>query len=85
MGGTPGSVTINSQLMQRPPYDVLRDLAPVAFVGDSPGVLVVNKASRFRASADHRRLGDDARRADLCLCRRRLLQPPGSGAGDVST
>lgn len=49
MGGTPGPVTINPHLMKRLPYDVLRDLAPVVFVGDSPGVLVVNKASRFRS------------------------------------
>ena len=47
MGGTPGPITINPHLMKSMPYDVLRDLAPVVFVGDSPGVLVVNKASRF--------------------------------------
>jgi tripartite-type tricarboxylate transporter receptor subunit TctC len=52
MGGTPGPVTINPHLMKHLPYDVLRDLAPVVFVGDSPGVLVVNKASRFHSIAE---------------------------------
>ncbi len=45
MGGTPGPITINPHLMARMPYDVLRDLAPVVFVGDSPGVVVVAKGS----------------------------------------
>ena len=45
MGGTPGPITINPHLMARLPYDVLRDLAPVVFLGDSPGVVVVPKGS----------------------------------------
>lgn len=52
MGGTPGPVTINPHLMKNLPYDVRRDLAPVVFVGDSPGVLVVNKASAFHSIAE---------------------------------
>jgi tripartite-type tricarboxylate transporter receptor subunit TctC len=52
MGGTPGPITINPHLMKSLPYDVLRDLAPVVFVGDSPGVLVVHKASRFNNVAE---------------------------------
>ena len=52
MGGTPGPVTINPHLMKSLPYDVRRDLAPVVFVGDSPGVLVVNKASPFHSVAE---------------------------------
>jgi tripartite-type tricarboxylate transporter receptor subunit TctC len=49
MGGTPGPVTINPHLMKSLPYDVRRDLAPVVFVGDSPGVLVVSKESPFHS------------------------------------
>ncbi len=52
MGGTPGPIAINPHLMKSMPYDVMRDLAPVVFVGDSPGVLVVNKASRFHSVAE---------------------------------
>lgn len=52
MGGTPGPITNNPHLMKSLPYDVMRDLAPVVFVGDSPGVLVVHKSSRFHSVAD---------------------------------
>src|SRR5215213_2232404 len=57
MGGTPGPVTINPHLMKSLPYDVLRDLAPVVFIGDSPGVLVVNRASRVGRQEDQADVG----------------------------
>ncbi len=51
MAGTPGPVTITPYLMARLPYDPMRDLEPVVFVGDSPGVLVVHKSSRLTSVA----------------------------------
>ena len=45
LAGTPGPVTINPRLMPRIGYDPLRDFAPVAFVGDSPAVVVVRRDS----------------------------------------
>ncbi len=52
MGGTPGPVTINPHLMKSLPYNAERDFAPVVFVGDSPGVLVVNSNARANNVAD---------------------------------
>ncbi len=45
LAGTPGPVTINPRLMPRIAYDPMRDFAPVAFVGDSPAVVVVRRDS----------------------------------------
>jgi tripartite-type tricarboxylate transporter receptor subunit TctC len=45
LAGTPGPITINPRLMPRIGYDPLRDFAPVAFVGDSPAVVVVRRDS----------------------------------------
>jgi tripartite-type tricarboxylate transporter receptor subunit TctC len=52
LAGTPGPVTINPHLLARIGYDPLRDLAPVAFVGDSPAVVVVRRDSPVRSVAD---------------------------------
>jgi tripartite-type tricarboxylate transporter receptor subunit TctC len=49
LAGTPGPVTINPHLLPRIGYDPLRDLAPVAFVGDSPAVVVVRRDSPIRS------------------------------------
>ena len=52
MAGTPGPITINPHLQPRIPYQPLRDFAPVAFVGDSPAVIVVRRDSPIRTLAD---------------------------------
>ncbi len=52
MAGTPGPVTINPHLQPRIPYQPLRDFVPVAFVGDSPAVVVVRRESPLRSLAD---------------------------------
>ncbi len=49
LAGTPGSITINPQLLASITYQPLRDLEPVVFVGDSPAVVVVRRASPFRS------------------------------------
>jgi tripartite-type tricarboxylate transporter receptor subunit TctC len=40
--GTVGSLTINPSLYKKMPYDPLRDLAPVAYFGSTPNVLVIH-------------------------------------------
>ncbi|HYZ30978.1 MAG TPA: tripartite tricarboxylate transporter substrate binding protein [Crenalkalicoccus sp.] len=52
LAGTPGPITINPILQPRIPYQPLRDLAPVAFVGDSPAVVVVRRQSPIRSIRD---------------------------------
>ena len=52
VAGTPGPVTINPQLLPNMTYDAVRDLAPVAFVGDSPAVVVVRRDSPIRTVRD---------------------------------
>ena len=52
MAGTPGPITINPHLQPRIPYQPLRDFAPVAFVGDSPAVIVVRRDSPIRTLRD---------------------------------
>ncbi|HEV7265962.1 MAG TPA: tripartite tricarboxylate transporter substrate binding protein [Falsiroseomonas sp.] len=52
MAGTPGPITINPHLLPNLPYAPLRDFTPVAFVGDSPAVVVVRKDSPLRSVAD---------------------------------
>ena len=49
LAGTPGPITINPQLLPRIAYEPLRDFAPVAFVGDSPAVVVVRRDSPVRS------------------------------------
>jgi tripartite-type tricarboxylate transporter receptor subunit TctC len=48
LAGTPGPITINPQL-RRVPYQPLRDLEPVAFLGGSPAVVIVRKDSPIRS------------------------------------
>jgi tripartite-type tricarboxylate transporter receptor subunit TctC len=52
LAGTPGPVTINPQLLPRITYSPLRDFEPVAFVGDSPAVVVVRRDSPIRSVRD---------------------------------
>jgi tripartite-type tricarboxylate transporter receptor subunit TctC len=52
MAGTPGPITINPNLQPNLPYQPLRDFTPVAFVGDSPAVVVVRKDSPLRSAKD---------------------------------
>lgn len=52
LAGTPGPITINPRLMPRIGYDPLRDFAPVAFVGDSPAVVVVRRDSPIGSLRD---------------------------------
>lgn len=52
LAGTPGPVTINPHLLPQIGYQPMRDLAPVAFVGDSPAVVVVRRNSSLRSVAD---------------------------------
>jgi tripartite-type tricarboxylate transporter receptor subunit TctC len=49
MAGTPGPITINPNLQPNLPYQPLRDFTPVAFVGDSPAVVVVRKDSPLKS------------------------------------
>jgi tripartite-type tricarboxylate transporter receptor subunit TctC len=49
---TTGDVAINPALFKDMPYDMDRDLAPVAGVSDAPMVLVTNSATPYHAVAD---------------------------------
>lgn len=49
MAGTPGPVTINPLLLPNISYDPVKDFRGVAFVGDSPAVVVVRKDSPFQS------------------------------------
>lgn len=46
------AVTANMALFQPPPYDVEKDLAPVALIGRVPVVVAVNPASPYKTLAD---------------------------------
>ena len=50
--GQTSNLAINPTLYGNLPYDPVRDLVPVALVADSPVVLVVETASRFKSLAD---------------------------------
>jgi tripartite-type tricarboxylate transporter receptor subunit TctC len=50
--GTIGEFTINPALYKDIPYDVARDLTPVAMLSDTPLVLAANGASPYRAVKD---------------------------------
>jgi tripartite-type tricarboxylate transporter receptor subunit TctC len=49
---TGGDIAINPVLFKNVPYDVDRDLAPIASVSDAPLVLAANAASPFKTVAD---------------------------------
>jgi tripartite-type tricarboxylate transporter receptor subunit TctC len=49
---TVGDIAINPFLFKQIPYDVERDLAPIASVSDAPMVLSTNGASPYRTVAD---------------------------------
>jgi tripartite-type tricarboxylate transporter receptor subunit TctC len=49
---TTGDVAINPALFKDAPYDLDRDLAPVAAVSDAPMVLVTNSATPYHSVAD---------------------------------
>ena len=51
MVGTPGSITINPHIQANMPYDPLRDLRPVALLGDVVGVVIVRKESPITSVA----------------------------------
>jgi tripartite-type tricarboxylate transporter receptor subunit TctC len=50
--GTVAEFAINPALYRKPPYDVERDLTPVAMLSETPIVLVANGASPYRSVAD---------------------------------
>jgi len=50
--GTVGEFTINPALYKDIPYDVERDLAPIAMLSDTPLVLVANVDSPYRSVED---------------------------------
>jgi tripartite-type tricarboxylate transporter receptor subunit TctC len=49
---TGGDVAINPALFKEMPYDVGRDLAPIALVSDAPLVLAVHGAAPYKSVAD---------------------------------
>jgi tripartite-type tricarboxylate transporter receptor subunit TctC len=46
------SITYDPSLHDRLPYDTLKDLTPVAMIGSTPNLLVVNPSSPARSAAD---------------------------------
>ncbi|MCC6194037.1 MAG: tripartite tricarboxylate transporter substrate binding protein [Burkholderiales bacterium] len=50
--GQTGEIAINGTAMKRPGYNTLKDLRPVALVGDSPLVLVTPASSPYQSLAD---------------------------------
>ena len=49
---TVGDVAINPAMFKEMPYDVERDLAPIAMVSDAPMVLAANADAPFKSVAD---------------------------------
>ncbi len=49
MAGTPGPITINPVLLPNISYDPLKDFTAVAFVGQSPAVIVVRQDSSIQS------------------------------------
>ena len=49
---TVGDVAINPAMYKEMPYDVERDLAPIAMVSDAPMVLAANADAPFKSVAD---------------------------------
>jgi tripartite-type tricarboxylate transporter receptor subunit TctC len=47
-----GSITYDPSLHDHLPYDTMKDLAPVAMIGTTPNLLVVNPSSQARSAAD---------------------------------
>jgi tripartite-type tricarboxylate transporter receptor subunit TctC len=52
IAGTVAEFTINPALYTKLPYDMERDLTPVAMLSDTPMVLAANSASPYHAVAD---------------------------------
>ena len=46
------SVTINMSLYKNPPFNTLRDFAPVAVFSDSQNIMVVNAAKSYKSASD---------------------------------
>ena len=46
------SVTINMSLYKNPPFNTLRDFAPVAVFSDSQNIMVVNAAKPYKSASD---------------------------------
>ena len=46
------AVTINMSLFKNPPFNTLRDYAPVAVFSDSQNIMVVNAAKPYKSAAD---------------------------------
>jgi tripartite-type tricarboxylate transporter receptor subunit TctC len=59
LGGS-GSFLISSLVQPKVPYDILKDFAPIGFVGNAPNVITVNPKVEARSMAE---LRDLARRA----------------------
>jgi tripartite-type tricarboxylate transporter receptor subunit TctC len=59
LGGS-GSFLISSLVQPKVPYDIIRDFAPVGFIGNAPNVITVNPKVEARAMGE---LRDLARRA----------------------
>jgi len=59
LGGS-GSFLISSLVQPRVPYDIVRDFAPIGFVGNAPNVITVNPGVEARSMGE---LRDLARRA----------------------
>lgn len=59
LGGS-GSFLISSLVQPRVPYDIIRDFAPIGFVGNAPNVITVNPSVEARTMGE---LRDLARRA----------------------
>jgi tripartite-type tricarboxylate transporter receptor subunit TctC len=47
--GTVGSLTINPSLYKKMPYDPLKELSPLAYVGSTPNVLVIHPSMPVRS------------------------------------
>lgn len=47
-----GDVSLNPALLEKMPYDVVRDLVPISSVSDAPIVLAATKNSPYRSVAD---------------------------------
>jgi tripartite-type tricarboxylate transporter receptor subunit TctC len=55
LGGS-GSFLISSLVQPRVPYDIIRDFAPIGFIGNAPNVITVNPRVRARTMGELRDL-----------------------------
>ncbi|MFH5927122.1 Bug family tripartite tricarboxylate transporter substrate binding protein [Roseomonas xinghualingensis] len=60
LGGS-GSFLISSLVQPRVPYDIIRDFAPIGFVGNAPNVITVNPEVQARTMAELQDLARSAR------------------------